>query len=136
MKYWELSFNESFIFKVQSFKMAGYQFAMDYRTQFTSTTVTLANIDFITNSGKIKRWKDVFIIHSFSGIAVLQNLTRVTKNLDIGAELLYQANPMIPGGHIGITSFITRYRGMNKKIIDEFHIDLSFKVKIGLLLLK
>jgi hypothetical protein len=45
------------------------------------------------------------------GIAVLQHLTRVTKNLDIGAEFLYQANPMMPGGHIGITSFAAKYRG-------------------------
>jgi len=42
---------------------------------------------------------------------VLQHLTRITKNLDIGAEFMYQANPMMPGGHIGITSFVTRYRG-------------------------
>jgi hypothetical protein len=39
-------------------------------------------------------------------------LARVTNNLDIGAELLYQASPMMPGKHIGITSFVTRYRGM------------------------
>ncbi len=49
---------------------------------------------------------------SSAGILVLQHLARVTKNLDIGAEFLYQANPMMPGGHIGITSFVTRYRGM------------------------
>ena len=48
---------------------------------------------------------------SILGIAVLQHLTRVTKNLDIGAEILYQSNPMMPGGHIGITSFVGRYRG-------------------------
>jgi hypothetical protein len=47
----------------------------------------------------------------FKGIAVLQHLTRVTKNLDIGTEFLYQANPMMPGRHIGITSFVARYRG-------------------------
>ena len=46
-----------------------------------------------------------------AGICVLQHLARVTRNLDIGAELLYQANPMMPGGHIGITSFAARYRG-------------------------
>jgi len=41
-------------------------------------------------------------------------LARVTNNLDIGAEFLYQASPMTPGRHIGITSFAGRYRGMNK----------------------
>jgi len=76
--------------------MAGYQLALDYRTQYTSTSITVANIDLVTNSG----------------ILVLQHLARVTNNLDIGAEFLYQANPMMPGGHIGITSFATRYRGM------------------------
>jgi len=34
--------------------MAGYQLAMDYRTRYTSTSITLANVDLITNSGKIK----------------------------------------------------------------------------------
>ena len=78
--------------------MAGYQLAMDYRTRHTSTTVTLANVDLITNSG----------------IVVLQHLARVTSNLDVGAEFLYQANPMMPGRHIGITSFVARYRGMRE----------------------
>jgi hypothetical protein len=53
-----------------------------------------------------------FIGIFFSGIFVLQHLARVTNNLDVGAEFLYQANPMMPGRHIGITSFVTRYRGM------------------------
>jgi mitochondrial import receptor subunit TOM40 len=80
--------------QVQSYKMAGYQLSLDYRTQYTSTSITVANIDLITNSG----------------ILVLQHLARVTNNFDVGAEFLYQANPMMPGGHIGITSFATRYR--------------------------
>lgn len=32
--------------------MAGYQLAMDYRTPFTTTTLTLANVDFLSKSGK------------------------------------------------------------------------------------
>lgn len=76
--------------------MAGYQFALDYRTPYTSTSLTLANLDLTTNSG----------------ILVLQHLARVTKNFDVGAEFLYQANAMMPGGHIGISSFVSRYRGM------------------------
>lgn len=79
--------------------MAGYQFALDYRTQYTSTSITTANVDLITNSG----------------IVVLQHLARVTSNFDVGAEFLYQASPMMPGGHIGITSFVSRYRGMQSK---------------------
>jgi hypothetical protein len=51
------------------------------------------------------------------GIVVLQHLARVTKNFDVGAEFLYQANPMMPGRHIGITSFAARYRG---RLIDSF----------------
>ena len=43
----------------------------------------------------------------------MQHLARVTKNLDVGAEFLYQANPMMPGGHIGITSFSAKYRGLD-----------------------
>lgn len=50
------------------------------------------------------------------GIAVLQHLTRVTSTIDAGAELLYQASPMMPGGHIGIISLVAKYRGKIEKI--------------------
>ena len=98
--------------------MAGYQFVLDYRTRFTSSTITLANVDLITNSGKrkpIHTRKDfpipIIFFGSVEGILVLQHLARVTRNLDIGAEILYQASPMMPGKHIGITSFVARYQG-------------------------
>jgi hypothetical protein len=35
--------------------MAGYQLAMDYRTQYTTTSLTLANLDLISNSGNIEK---------------------------------------------------------------------------------
>lgn len=101
-------------FKVQSFKMAGYQLALDYRTQFTTTSLTLANLDLVTNSGKSLTFlfvRDRNENYLILGIAVLQHLTRITKNIDLGAEFLYQASPMMPGGHIGMTSFVARYRG-------------------------
>jgi len=83
--------------QVQEYKLAGYQLACDYRTPSTTTTLTVANVD----------------LFSKSGIVVLQHLARITKNIDVGAEFLYQANPMMPGGHIGLTSFISRYRGID-----------------------
>ena len=49
--------------QVQSYKMAGYQLAMDYRTQYTSTSMTLANVDLISNSGRNEM--DVGWIHAF-----------------------------------------------------------------------
>ena len=62
---------------------------------------------------------------------MLQHLARVTKNLDVGAEFLYQANPMMPGGHIGITSFAARYRGKEISFVfREFHVR-QLKVSIG-----
>ncbi|CAF1123101.1 unnamed protein product [Adineta steineri] len=94
---WNDKIRTRLLAQVQGYKMAGYQFAMDYKTQNTTTTLTLANLDLITNSG----------------IAVLQHLTRITKNFDMGAEFLYQANPMMPGGHIGITSLVAKYRGLD-----------------------
>lgn len=94
---WSDKLRTRLLAQVQGFKMAGYQLAMDYRTPYTTTSVTLANID----------------LFSKSGIAVMQHLARVTNSIDVGAELLYQANPMMPGGHIGITSFIAKYRGMD-----------------------
>lgn len=42
---------------------------------------------------------------------MLQHLTRVTSNIDAGAELLYQASPMMPGGHVAILSIVAKYRG-------------------------
>ena len=38
--------------------MAGYQFAMDYRTPFTTTSLTLANVDLLSQSGKVERRKN------------------------------------------------------------------------------
>lgn len=94
---WSDRFRTRLLAQVQGFKMAGHQLAMDYRTPFTTTSVTLANVD----------------LFSKSGIAVLQNLTRVTKNIDAGAELLYQASPMMPGGHVAILSIVAKYRGLD-----------------------
>jgi hypothetical protein len=37
--------------------MAGYQLSLDYRTRYTTTSITLANVDLITNSGKIEKKK-------------------------------------------------------------------------------
>jgi len=34
--------------------MASYQLALDYRTQYTTTSLTLVNVDLISNSGKIE----------------------------------------------------------------------------------
>lgn len=77
-------------------------------------------------------WQTKKTIDCIPGIGVLQHLTRVTKNLDIGAEFLYQANPMMPGGHIGITSLAARYRGKD----EIFNWNVKYlnitKVSIGL----
>lgn len=102
--------------------MAGYQLAMDYRTPFTTTSLTLANVDLFSNSGKVHRSRESNKkimdqkIFSCLGIGVLQHLTRVTSTIDAGAELLYQASPMMPGGHIGIISLVAKYRGKIEKI--------------------
>ncbi|CAF0753262.1 unnamed protein product [Didymodactylos carnosus] len=94
---WTDKIRTRFLAQVQTYKMAGYQIALDYRTKYTTTSITGANLDLISNSG----------------IIVLQHLTRITNNIDVGAEYLYQANPAIPGRHIGMTSFAGRYRGLN-----------------------
>jgi len=94
---WSDKFRTRLLAQVQGYKMAGYQLAMDYRTPFTTTSLTLANVDLFSNSG----------------IGVLQHLTRVTSTIDAGAELLYQASPMMPGGHIGIISLVAKYRGLD-----------------------
>jgi mitochondrial import receptor subunit TOM40 len=40
-------------------------------------------------------------------------LQRVTKNLDLGAELILQYGSTVPGGRIGVYSFAWRYLGGN-----------------------
>jgi len=37
---------------VQEYKLAGYQLACDYRTPSTTTTLTVANVDLFSKSGK------------------------------------------------------------------------------------
>ena len=46
-----------------------------------------------------------------SGLFVGQYLQRVTSNLALGGELLYQYGPQVPGGEISILSLAGRLTG-------------------------
>eukprot|EP00088_Acartia_fossae_P032822 TRINITY_DN3356_c1_g1_i1.p1 TRINITY_DN3356_c1_g1~~TRINITY_DN3356_c1_g1_i1.p1 ORF type:complete len:324 (-),score=68.21 TRINITY_DN3356_c1_g1_i1:700-1671(-) len=83
------------IAQIQQGKWQGCQMSADYKGSDFTGSLTLANPDLINGQG----------------VAVLQYLQRATKNLDLGSELVYQASPQLPGGHIAALSLSARYSG-------------------------
>jgi len=83
------------IAQIQQGKWAGCQLSGDYKGADFTSSLTLANPDLINGTG----------------VGVLQYIQRVTKQVDLGSELVYQASPQLPGGHIAALSFSGRYSG-------------------------
>ncbi|ESO95248.1 hypothetical protein LOTGIDRAFT_227257 [Lottia gigantea] len=77
------------VVQIQNNKCAVTQVTTDYKGDDYTASVTLGNID---------------PIHE-SGIVVSQYLQRVTRRLDLGAELHYQYGNQVPGGQIAFMSF-------------------------------
>lgn len=48
------------------------------------------------------------LIHG-TGVVVLHFLRSITKNLAMGTELVYQASPQMPGGHMAFASLAGKY---------------------------
>ena len=42
-----------------------------------------------------------------------QYLQNITKKVDMGAEILYQRGPQVPGNQVGVYTLAGRYRGMS-----------------------
>ncbi|CAD5122206.1 DgyrCDS10651 [Dimorphilus gyrociliatus] len=82
-----------FVTQIQNKKWAISQLANDIRGYNYTATVTIGNPDLMTESG-------VLVAH------YLQN---ITKNLDMGAEWIYQRSPNVPGGQMGVVSVGGRY---------------------------
>ena len=76
-------------------RWAGTQMTADYKGDTWTSSLTLGNPD---------------IVHG-SGVAVLHYLKKVTPCLALGAEMAYQANPQIPGGHAAVASLAAKISG-------------------------
>lgn len=84
-----------FIAQIQNHKWVATQVTSDYKGSNYIASVTLGNPDFINESG----------------VMVSQYLQNVTQNLALGAELLYQYGPTVPGNQISIYTLAGRYTG-------------------------
>lgn len=81
--------------QIQDSKCVATQGSMDYRGSDFTASLTLGNIDIINGSG----------------IAVTQYLQKVTSRLSLGAELVAQYGPQVPGGEFTALSVATKYTG-------------------------
>jgi len=79
--------------QVQQGKLAAVQGSCDYRGRLSTLGLTLANIDVVGDSG----------------IVVGTMLRKITKELDLGAELVYQYGKNIPGQQVSVLSYAGRY---------------------------
>ncbi|XP_074652355.1 mitochondrial import receptor subunit TOM40 homolog 1-like [Tubulanus polymorphus] len=86
-----------FMSQIQGGKMVTSQLSTDYRGKDFTASVTLGNIDIVNESG----------------IVVSQYLQNVTSKLALGAELLYQYGPQVPGSEITVLTLAGRYLGKN-----------------------
>ena len=59
--------------------------------------------------GLVLDWYSNLTCLCFVGVAVGQYLQNVTKNLSLGAEVLYQYGPQVPGNQIAIYTLAGRY---------------------------
>lgn len=54
---------------------------------------------------------EIVFCNGFAGVIVSQYLQNVTKNMAVGAEMLYQYGPTVPGNQIAIYTLAGRYTG-------------------------
>ncbi|XP_014674412.1 PREDICTED: mitochondrial import receptor subunit TOM40 homolog 1-like [Priapulus caudatus] len=81
--------------QIQKSKFVAQQLTTDYKGSDFTASLTLGNIDVITESGVI----------------VCHYLQRVTDRLAMGAELAYQYGQAVPGTQIGVLSVGGKYTG-------------------------
>jgi len=78
-------------------RFAGAQLSGDYKMSTSTFSATAANIDLVNESG----------------VLVSSYLRRITANLDVGIEMIYQYAKQIPGGQLSALSYLARYTGKN-----------------------
>ncbi|XP_023233435.1 mitochondrial import receptor subunit TOM40 homolog 1-like [Centruroides sculpturatus] len=86
-----------FAAQIQDSKYVVSQLTTDYKGSDFTTSATLGNID----------------IQNKSGVIVLHYLQAITKAVSLGAEMVYQYGPQVPGNEISLLSLAGRYTGSN-----------------------
>lgn len=81
--------------QIQEGQLAGYQMTNDYKGKDYTASFTAVNNDIVQNTG----------------ILIGQYLQRVTPNLDIGTELIFQYGKSVPNGRMAFYSLGWRYFG-------------------------
>lgn len=81
--------------QIQDNKCVATQAGIDYRGSDYTASLTLGNLDVV----------------NMSGILVTQYLQKVTSRLSIGAELVYQYGPQVPGGEFTALSVASKLTG-------------------------
>ena len=60
----------------------------------------------------------------FAGVTVLQYLQNVSQSLALGAELVYQYGPTVPGRQIAIYTLAGRWTGQLFYTLNKFFINV------------
>lgn len=84
-----------FVTQIQNSKFTAAQFTTDYKGNDYTLSLTAGNTDIINESG----------------LLVTHYLQSVTPSIALGAELVYQYGPTVPGGEIALLSAAARYTG-------------------------
>lgn len=85
---WRPELRSKMIAQVQNGKFAGTQFSTDYRGPSYSASLTAVNPDIVNDSG----------------ILISHYLQRIVPRVNLGAELVYQFGPQVPGKQIAVYS--------------------------------
>ena len=95
--------------------MAGFQVTNDFKGKDYTATVTAVNNDLVNNTGLFLKTKLTFRrsfkMFSKKGIIIGQYLQRVSKNLDLGTELILQYGKSVPNNKMAFYTFGWRYFG-------------------------
>ncbi len=81
--------------KIQEGQLVGYQMTNDYKGSNYTASVTAVNNDVVQNSG----------------VLIAQYLQRVSSNLDLGSELIFQYGRNVPNNRMAFYSLGWRYFG-------------------------
>jgi mitochondrial import receptor subunit TOM40 len=91
--------------QIQESQLVGYQMTNDYKGKDFTASLTAVNNDVIQNSG----------------IVIAQYLQRVTKNLDLGTELILQYGRNVPNNRMAFYSVGWRYFGTQWQVSGAFN---------------
>lgn len=91
----------STLFLIQQSKLAAAHLSVERRGRYSTLGVTIANPNLVAKSGVI----------------VGQYLRRITENLDLGVEMVYQRDRVIPGSFLSVVSCFTLSLGNQVSVL-------------------